>query len=119
MSIFGAEFISAVRFVLDSTFFTFNGIIYQQTFDTPMGSPLSPIMTDIVLQDLEERALTSLNFTPSFYVRYVDDIALAAPSSALEHTLSVFNSFHPRLQFTMEIGEDKKTQLPGRHDNFK
>lgn len=101
------EFISAIRFVLNSTFFTFNGRIYQQTYDTPMGSPLSPIIADIVLQDLEERAMARLTFTPPFYVRYVD-VALAVPSCFLEHTLNVFNSFHSRIQFTMEIGDDNK-----------
>ena len=32
-----SEFINAVKFVLTSTYFTFNGIIYKQTFDAPMG----------------------------------------------------------------------------------
>ena len=45
----------------------------------PMGSPLSPIMADITLQDLEIEALKSLPFEPPFYYRYVDDIVLAAP----------------------------------------
>lgn len=107
-SVLYAEFILAVRFVLDSTFFIFNGTIYQQTFGTPMGSPLSPIIADIILQDLEEKALTSLNFIPTFYLRYVDDIVLTAPPSAFKHILNVFNSFHSRLQFTMEIGDDNK-----------
>lgn len=100
-------FITAVKLILNSTYFTFNGVIYQQTFGTPMGSPLSPVIADIVLQDLESRALESLAFTPPFFVRYVDDIALAAPSILLDHTLNTFNTFHPRLQFTMEIGENK------------
>ncbi|XP_071642143.1 uncharacterized protein [Temnothorax longispinosus] len=99
------EFLTTVKLVLNSTFFTFNGRIYQQTFGTPMGSPLSPIGADIVMQDLENKALTILRYTPSFFNRYVDDIALAAPSALLQHTLDVFNSFHPRLQFTMEVGE--------------
>ncbi|KAL6433579.1 hypothetical protein ACFW04_006577 [Cataglyphis niger] len=64
-----------------------------------MGSLLSPIIADIVLQDLEEKVLTSLNFILSFYLRYVDDIVLSAPPSAFEHILNVFNSFHSRLQF--------------------
>ncbi|KAM0728324.1 hypothetical protein ACS0PU_005106 [Formica fusca] len=100
-----SEFLIAVRLILDSTFFTFNGVFYKQTFGTPMGSPLSPIIADIVLQDLESRALESLKFTPPFYVRYVDDVALAVPASFLNHTLQTFNAFHPRLQFTVEIGE--------------
>ncbi|KAL6416960.1 hypothetical protein ACFW04_014754 [Cataglyphis niger] len=97
-----------IRFVLDSRYFIFNGTIYQQTFGTPMGSPLSSIIADIVLQDLKEKALTSLNFIPSFYLRYVDDIILSASLSAFEHILNVFNSFHSRLQFTMEIENNNK-----------
>jgi len=50
------EFIIAIRFVLSSTYFVFNDICYQQTFGTPIGSPLSPIIADITLQDLESRA---------------------------------------------------------------
>ncbi|XP_077278940.1 uncharacterized protein LOC143906618 [Temnothorax americanus] len=100
-----SEFLIAVRLVLNSTFFTFNSIIYQQIFGSPMGSPLSPTAVDIVMQDLEASALATLKYTPPFFVRYVDDIALATPSSSLDHTLEVFNSFHPRLQFTVEVGE--------------
>ncbi|XP_077270690.1 uncharacterized protein LOC143901933 [Temnothorax americanus] len=99
-----SEFLQAVRLVLESTFFVFNGVIYQQTFGSPMGSPLSPIGADIVMQDLEVRALGSLKFAPSFYKRYVDDIAMAVPLNECTHVLETFNSFHPRLQFTMEIG---------------
>jgi len=42
-----------------------------------MGSSLSSIVSDIVMQDLEMKALQRLPISPSFYVRYVDDIALA------------------------------------------
>jgi len=41
------------------------------------------------------------------YVRYVDDILLAAPSDFVNKIVNTFNSFHPRLQFTLEIGGDK------------
>lgn len=71
------EFLSALRFVLSSTFFSFNNATYKQTFGTPMGSPLSPIIADIVMCDLEEYCLRSVNVRPSFYYRYVDDIVLA------------------------------------------
>jgi len=74
------EFISAIEFILSSTFFTFNNVIYQQTFGTPMGSPLSPIIADIVMQDLETCCLRKANCQLSFYFRYVDDIVMATPS---------------------------------------
>jgi len=107
-SISQPEFITAVKFILNSTYFTFNDSIYQQTYGTPMGSPLSPIIADIVLQDLEDKALANLKFTPSFYVRYVDDVALCVPSASVSETLNIFNSSHPRIQFTLEVGENDK-----------
>jgi len=64
---------------LESTYFKFNEIIYKQKFGTSMGSPLSPIIAEIVLQDLEKKALGLLSIEIPFYHRYVDDIALAAP----------------------------------------
>jgi len=36
----------------------------------------------------------------------VDDIALIAPSSFSELILQIFNSFHERLQFTIEIADN-------------
>jgi len=47
------DLIGAIKLILSSTYFTFNNKIYRQTF----GSPLSPIIANLVLQDLEERAL--------------------------------------------------------------
>lgn len=71
-----------------------------------MGSPLSPILADIVMQDLEERALSCISFRLPFYFRYVDDIALAAPSAHIPVILNTFNSLHKRLNFTIEIASN-------------
>jgi len=72
------EFILAIKFVLSSTYFTFNNTIYKQTYGTSMGSSLSPIMAEIVMQDLEDNILKTLNLFTLFYYRYVDDIVFAA-----------------------------------------
>jgi len=77
------EFINALKLVLNFTFFTFDKIIYKQNFGTLMGSPLSPIISDLVMRDLEERSLETLNLPMSFYVRYVDDIAMTIPPSSV------------------------------------
>lgn len=90
-----------VRLVLDSTFFVFNDVLYKQTFGTPIGSPLSPVLADLVLQDLEESAISRLPLILPMYYRYVDDVILAAPP-LFSDILSTFNSFNKRLQFTME-----------------
>ncbi|XP_018361384.1 PREDICTED: uncharacterized protein LOC108760084 [Trachymyrmex cornetzi] len=72
-----------------------------------MGLPLSPIIADLVMRRLERLSLMSFNRSCPFYYRYVDDICTAVTPSDIEALLQAFNSFHPRLQFTIEIGGDK------------
>jgi len=55
------EFIQAIKFVFSSTYFTFNNIIYKQTFGTPIRSPLSPVIADIVMRNLETSCLNGVN----------------------------------------------------------
>ena len=63
------------RFLYDNTYFTFNNNVYKQIYDTPMGSPISPLFADIVMDDLEKTFLQTLknnyNCVPLFYYRYV------------------------------------------------
>ena len=101
------EFIKAVNLVLNSTFFTFNNVVYKQTFGVPMGSPLSPIVADLVLQDLETHSFNLLPFKPDFYFRYVDDVVLATTRSRMDAIVNIFNAYHPRLKFTVEIGGEQ------------
>jgi len=96
------EFLRAIEFVLSSTYFTFMNKIYKQIFGTPMGSPLSPIVADLVMRDLEEQVLNSLDVRPALYFRYVDDIILAVPHDEIDFILSNFNGYHDRLKFTLE-----------------
>ena len=45
-----------------------------------MDSSLSPVIADLVLQDLKKKALNTLASYILFYVHYVDDIDMGAPS---------------------------------------
>ncbi|XP_018373120.1 PREDICTED: uncharacterized protein LOC108767647 [Trachymyrmex cornetzi] len=101
-----SEFVEAINLVLDSTYFLFDGTIYKQNFGTPMGSPLSPIVADLVMQKLEKVALSSYNNEVLFYYRYVDDLLAAVPKDKINDFQNSFNTFHPRLQFTLEVGDD-------------
>ena len=55
------EFVKAVMIIINSTFFKFDKKIFKQIFGMPMGSPLSPILANIVLQDLEQEIFTTNN----------------------------------------------------------
>ncbi|XP_018397778.1 PREDICTED: uncharacterized protein K02A2.6-like [Cyphomyrmex costatus] len=76
-----------------------------QVFGTPMGSPLSPILADIVMQDLEESVGGLLSM--SMYYRYVDDILIMAKREEVEKIFEVFNSYHDPLKFTMDYESDR------------
>jgi len=101
------EFLVALRLIFDSTYFQFDGNIYKQNFGTSMGSLLSPIISDLVMRDFEERALEILDLPLPFYFRYVNDIAMVIPSDSINNILNIFNNFHPRLKFTLEVGDDR------------
>lgn len=91
----------ALNLVLNSTFFTFNDILYKQVFSIPMGFPLSSILANIVMQDLEERVLSS------FFYQICGWYCLGRISSAhIPVILSIFNFFHERLKFTIKIASD-------------
>ena len=65
-----------------------------------MGSPISPIIADIIMQDLEENCLSNFDFTIPLYFRNVDDTLILILSNKIEIVTSVFNSYHDRLKFT-------------------
>ena len=48
-----------------------------------MGSPLSPILADLVIQVLENHILSNINIDIPVYYRYVDDILLVVPDILL------------------------------------
>ena len=68
---------------------------------------MSSIFADIVLEDLENTCLQKLDFKPTFYLRYVDDVITCIPASKLNVMLNIFNTYHPRLQFTYEVENNK------------
>jgi diphthamide biosynthesis methyltransferase len=60
------EIIDLLKLCLESTFFQYNGSFYQQLHGTAMGSPVSVVVAEIVMQRLEERALSSYPNPPPF-----------------------------------------------------
>nr|VZI34649.1 unnamed protein product [Spirometra erinaceieuropaei] len=89
------------------TFFTFNGQIYEQKKGTPMGSPLSGLIDEAVLQRLERLVFSS--YPPKFWDRYVDDTFVIIKRSDVQTFKALLNSIFPDIQFTMK--EELNNQL--------
>ncbi|XP_022108452.1 uncharacterized protein LOC110988853 [Acanthaster planci] len=69
-----------------------------------MGSPLSPVLADLFMEEFEQTALFSADLKPSVWIRYVDDTFVVWPHSPqdLQLFLQHLNSQHNDIQFTME-----------------
>ena len=50
------DIVELLEFVLTTTYFAFGGQVYQQKFGTAMGSPVSPIVANLFMEHLEQRA---------------------------------------------------------------
>ena len=80
------DIVDLLDFCLSTTNLKYNDTYYQQIFGTAMGSPVSAVMANLVMEDLEKRALSPSIVQPCFWKRYVDDVC-AAVSSSLVQTL--------------------------------
>ncbi|XP_062704649.1 uncharacterized protein LOC134286954 [Aedes albopictus] len=103
-------FLEIVEYCMEASYFCFEGRYFKQTYGTAMGSPLSPIVADIVLDSVIKTAMNSLPFEITIFRKYVDDIFMAIPRECVQQVLDAFNRIEPRLQFTTE--EEKENRLP-------
>nr|VZI44606.1 unnamed protein product [Spirometra erinaceieuropaei] len=72
------------------TFFTFEGITYEQIKGTPMGSPISGLIAEAVLQKLEKRLFGE--YKPKFWARYVDDTFVIIDQDKISYYEELLNS---------------------------
>ena len=57
-----------------STYFCFQGEIYEQTEGVAKGSPLSPIVANLFMEDLEEKVINSSPQKRRWWLRFVDNV---------------------------------------------
>ena len=104
------EVVNLLRFCLGATYLSYRGEVYQQTFGTAMGSSISVTVANLVMEDVEQRALATCEAQPPFWKRYVDDTLTALPKGQIQKFHQHLNSIECSIQFTIE--EESEGALP-------
>nr|VZI23617.1 unnamed protein product [Spirometra erinaceieuropaei] len=100
-----AQILQLLKFCL-RTYFTFDGTIYEQVKDTPLGSPISEFIAEASPQRLE--SLVFQHHKPKFWAHYVDDTFVVIERDQLLTFKEHLNAVFPDIQFTMEEGENNQ-----------
>ena len=72
-----------------------------------MGSPVSAVIANMVIEDMEQKALANSPVKPFFWKRYVCDVISTVSGNEAEGFLSHLNSVEPSIQFTFECEKDR------------
>lgn len=100
------ETLILLRLVLKQNYFIFNKTVYLQEHGLGMGSPLSGLLADIFINNLENKLFedNQISSKIQFWNRYVDD-TLVIYNDDLTDTnelLDTINELHPNITFTAE-----------------
>lgn len=102
------EFIEATELTLNSTYFMYKDQIYKQIEGCAMGASISSVAAQMVMEHLESKVLSDIDFEIPFFYRYVDDCLTAIPKEKIRYIEEKFNAYNKHIQFTSEIENDKK-----------
>ena len=80
---------SLLQFCLKSTFFTFQGKYYEQVQGAAMGSPLSPMVANLFMEDFKARVLSSSPKWPRIWLRFMDDTLIVHKAEHTQWFLSI------------------------------
>jgi group II intron reverse transcriptase/maturase len=90
------------------------GILGQRIKGTPQGSPLSPLLSNIVLDELDKE----LERRGHCYVRYADDVKIFVGSNQRAREVKESITHHIRQKLKLKVNESKSRICRGYELNF-
>ena len=71
-----------------------------------MGSPLSVVIANLVMETVENKALTYCSLAPSFWCRYVDDTFMIIHENNIKTFHAFIDNIENSIKFTVETEVD-------------
>ena len=97
-----------LSFCLNVTYLAYRGDFFQQTFAKQWVAPVSVTVANLVMEDVEQRALSTYHSPPPFWKRYLDDTCTALAADEVHIFHDHLNSIEPSMQFTFETETEGK-----------
>ena len=104
--------IQLLHLCINSNFFEFSTLIFQQIQGTAMGVAFSPTIANILMSVTLREFLATQKHQPLLIKRYIDDVLIHwqhSKTSLLEF-LAALNEFHPNLKFKC-VTSDERTDF--------
>lgn len=96
--------VELINLCMETTYFRVGDQFYKQNQGMPMGSPISPIVSNIYMEFFEQLAISTALKKPTLWLRYIDDtfILWDEDISELNKFFEHLNSLKPTIKFTKE-----------------
>ena len=97
------EVMKLLKLVLENCVFSFQGNFFKQLHGTTMGSPCSPVVTNIYMEYFKDLALgLEIPIPIKEWKSYVDGIFSIIPKGKCDTMLHYLKSIDPHIKFTVE-----------------
>ena len=97
-----------LQFTLSNNYFMFNDRIYKQVHGCAMGSPVSPVVANLCMEEVEESAISNSSAPPKIWKRYVDDKICIIGKDDVSAFHDTLNSIDTNILFTIETECNRK-----------
>ena len=87
---------------LQATYLKFRNKFFRQIYGTAMGSPVSVVVANLIMEDIEERAIDNFGQPPRGWKRFVDDTFVIFDKVAVDKCFTHLNQMQTSIKFTME-----------------
>ena len=102
------DLVKMAGFVLENSYFEFNGDVKKQISGTAIGTKFAPPYTCIFMDELETKFLQSQSLQPLVWFRYIKDIFFiwTHGKDKLEKLFDDLNCFDNNIKFTHETSKE-------------